>query len=371
MGPGAPPVSRPLSVVLAAGARPNFMKVAPLWRRLAADPRRFSPRIIHTGQHYDAEMSDVFFRDLALPKPHHFLGAGPGSGAEQTARIMVAFENICLHEKIDLVVVFGDANSTLACAVTAKKLAFPVAHVEAGLRSRDWTMPEETNRIVTDSLADRLFTPSRDADENLLREGVSPHRIHFVGNIMIDTLKAARPLALKRRTCQRLGLRAGRFGIVTLHRPSNVDDPSALEEILRSLGRLKGKLPLVFPIHPRTHRNIKLFGLEPALRASGLKVVEPQGYLDFLNLECHARLMITDSGGIQEETTWLGIACLTLRRNTERPITLRDGTNRLAVPEELPALVDGVLNGSWPKGRVPELWDGGTAERIVAVLSKL
>ncbi len=365
------PVSRPLNIVLTAGARPNFMKLAPLWKLLRRDPRRFAPRMIHTGQHYDPEMSGYFFRDLGLPKPDHFLGAGPGSAAEQTARIMVAFENICLHEKIDLVVVFGDANSTLACAVTAKKLAFPVAHVEAGLRSRDWTMPEETNRIVTDSLSDFLFTPSKEADENLLREGVPPHRIHFVGNIMIDALKAARPKALKRRAFHRLALKPGKFGIVTLHRPSNVDDPQTLEDILRALGKLKGLIPLVFPIHPRTHRNIRLFGLSSALESSGLLVTEPQGYLDFLNLECHARLVITDSGGIQEETTWLGIPCLTLRRNTERPVTIRDGTNRLALPGELPGLVHSVLNGSWPNGRIPELWDGRTAERIVSVLSGL
>jgi UDP-N-acetylglucosamine 2-epimerase (non-hydrolysing) len=357
-------------VHLIAGARPNFMKVAPLWRALQVRADLFDVRLLHTGQHYDPNMSDVFFRDLGLPRPDVHLGVGSGSHAEQTAAVMVGYERVCLQERPGLVLVVGDVNSTMAVAITAKKLLVPVGHVEAGLRSRDWTMPEEVNRIVTDCICDHLFTPSRDGDSNLLAEGVPPEKIHFVGNVMIDSLvhalEQARPLDVPAR----LGVPNGAYGLVTLHRPANVDDPAYLERMIEAVASLG--VPLVFPVHPRTRKIMEGAGLtnDRAGRAGLVKLIDPLGYHDFLNLILHARLLITDSGGIQEETTYLGVPCLTLRPNTERPITITEGTNELVTLESLGEAVGRVVAGKWKQGRIPELWDGRTAARIVAVLAE-
>lgn len=362
----------PMKILLAAGARPNFMKIAPLWRELRRYPDEFDPILVHTGQHYDPAMSGVFIEDMELPAPEHSIAAGPGSNAEQTARIVVGIERICLETRPSLVVVVGDTTSTLACAVTAKKMDISVAHVEAGLRSRDWTMPEETNRVVTDRISDLLFTPSRDADQNLIDEGVARDRIHFVGNIMIDALVAARAKASVRGTCARLCLAPETFGLLTLHRPSNVDTEESLRAILRGLASIDPRVPIVFPVHPRTRKNIVALGLEKQFDAlAGLRRIEPLGYLDFLDLELNAKFVITDSGGIQEETTWLGIPCLTLRKNTERPITISHGTNALVEPAELSAAVAKILLAMKPRAAAPELWDGAAAPRIVRILRSL
>ncbi len=353
---------------LLAAARPNFMKVAPIWRALRAHPGRFDVRLIHTGQHYDHNMSDVFFADLGLPTPQVHLGVGSGSHAEQTAGVLVRYEALCLRERPDLVVVVGDVNATMAATLAAKKLQIDVAHVEAGLRSGDRSMPEELNRLVTDAIADLLFTPSPDGDANLRAEGVAAQRIHLVGNVMIDSLVDA----LKRvRSLQRFaafGLEAGQYGLVTLHRPSNVDDPRQLAALFSALSGLD--FPLIFPVHPRTHKVMDDAGLWSQCASSGshVHVCEPMGYDEFLNLTMHARLVITDSGGIQEETTYLGIPCLTMRPNTERPITITEGTNELTTLATLPDLAARAIAGRWKKGRVPALWDGQAAERIVAVL---
>lgn len=362
----------PRTVLVVAGARPNFMKVAPLLHEMRKHPDIFRVLLIHTGQHYDSAMSDAFFADLDLPAPDRFLGVGSGTHAEQTASVMVAFEKVCVEESPGLVIVVGDVNSTIAAAITAKKLCIPVAHVEAGLRSRDWTMPEEINRVVTDAISDLLFTPSPDANANLLKEGIPAERIHFVGNIMIDALAAARPKAGARETYRRLGCEAFRYGLVTLHRPSNVDSRPVLAQILEALVALSRELPLLVPIHPRTRKNLSRFGLDGMLGAArSLRLVEPQGYLDFLNLEMHARMVITDSGGVQEETTWLGIPCLTLRENTERPVTVWEGTNRLVQPQDLAATARRLLAEELERPpRPPALWDGQTAGRIYKVLGQ-
>lgn len=359
-------------ILLVAGARPNFMKIAPLWREFRKYPETFQVLLIHTGQHYDAEMSDFFFRDLGLVAPDRFLGVGVGSHAEQTGKIMMAFEQVCVEEQPDLVVVVGDVNSTMACAITAKKLGIPVAHVESGLRSRDWTMPEEINRIVTDALSDYLFTPSRDADANLLREGVPHERIHFVGNIMIDALSAAKPKAEQSGQYLKMRLKKCGYGLVTLHRPSNVDKAEAFRQILDALSKLSVLVPIVFPIHPRTRKNLKVFGLDAEVgRIASLSLLGPLGYWDFVNLEMHAAFVITDSGGVQEETTWFGVPCLTLRKETERPITISEGTNELISVDSLPEAAEKILNGCWKQGRIPELWDGKTAQRIVNTLMEV
>lgn len=358
---------------LVAGARPNFMKLAPLLHELQKYPEMFGTLLVHTGQHYDAEMSDVFFRDLDLPRPGRFLGVGSGSHAEQTARIMVAFEQVCLEERPDLVIVVGDVNSTMACAITAKKLCIPVAHVEAGLRSRDWTMPEEINRVVTDSISDLFFTPSRDADENLLREGVPPDRIHFVGNVMIDCLLAHLPKTEHCDTLQRFGVDAGNYTTLTLHRPSNVDDQEVLSGIVDVVVELSQELPTVWPVHPRSRKMLEQFGLMRRVKSSsGLKLTDPVGYLDMLALNRSARMILTDSGGLQEEATVLGVPCITLRQNTERPVTVEAGCNRVVGnrPDAIRSAVWSVLNGNGNKIRIPELWDGKAAVRIVEVLMR-
>jgi UDP-N-acetylglucosamine 2-epimerase (non-hydrolysing) len=360
----------PVTVHLIAAARPNFMKVAPLWQAFAARGDRFRVRLIHTGQHYDPNMSDVFFRDLGLPRPDVHLGVGSGSHAEQTATVMIKYEQVCRDERPDLVLVVGDVNSTMAVAITAKKLLVPVGHVEAGLRSRDWTMPEEVNRIVTDVICDHLFTPSRDADANLAAEGVAAERVHFVGNIMIDSLARAIEQARVLEVWRTLGVPAGGYGLVTLHRPANVDDPANLAGMIDAIVSLG--VPLVFPVHPRTRKIMETAGLSgPAAARNGLvRLLDPVGYHDFLNLEMNARFIVTDSGGLQEESTWLGVPCLTLRPNTERPITITEGTNELVTLDSLPDAVARIVSGQWKRGRIPELWDGRTAERIVDVLDR-
>lgn len=361
-------MSRPALVHLIAAARPNFMKVAPLYHALRADPA-FDARIVHTGQHYDANMSDTFFADLGLPEPHHHLSVGSGSHAEQTGRVMMAYERVALQERPDWTVVVGDVNSTAAVAMTCAKLLVPVAHLEAGLRSGDRTMPEEINRLVTDTLADLLWTPSPDGDENLRREGVAPGRIERVGNIMLDSFELLRARIEADDTRARLGLDGRRYGVVTLHRPSNVDDAATLRSLVGQLCAAARAVELVFPVHPRTRKQLQAFGLHETLAAApGMHLVEPLGYVPFMNLVTRAALAVTDSGGLQEETTYLGIPCLTVRPNTERPITLEQGTNRLVRPAALLDNVRQALDGEWPTGRRPELWDGNTAGRCAASL---
>jgi UDP-N-acetylglucosamine 2-epimerase (non-hydrolysing) len=360
-----------MKVVHVVGARPNFMKVAPILAQLRKEPR-VEQILVHTGQHYDARMSDVFFQDLGMPAPDVHLGVGSGTHAQQTAKVMVEIEPVLLREKPDLALVAGDVNSTVAVALVAAKLQVPVAHVEAGLRSGDWTMPEEINRVVTDRLSDLLFTPSKDGDENLAREGIDPRRVHFVGNVMIDSLNAAFPRARESRVHEQLGVRRGEYALATLHRPSNVDEPAPLSNVLGALAEVSGRIPVVFPIHPRTRS--RLLG-DPALReraqgARGLKLIDPVGYLDFLALTAGARVVMTDSGGIQEETTALGVPCLTVRNNTERPVTVEIGTNTLVgtdAAQIVPAAL-AVLEGRGKKGRLPDLWDGRAAERIARIL---
>lgn len=349
---------------LVAAARPNFMKVAPLYHVLKKQDW-CAPEVIHTGQHYDANMSDTFFADLGLPAPDHHLGVGSGSHAEQTAAVMVAYEKICQPQRPDWTVVVGDVNSTLACALVAAKLCIPLAHLEAGLRSGDRSMPEEINRIVTDRLADLLWTPSADGDANLRAEGVDEARIELVGNIMIDAFELQRPQIDALRMAGRFGVEPGNYGIVTLHRPSNVDDRASLARIVEVLAAISRHLPLVFAVHPRTRARLRDFGLAGALeRQDGIHLSEPLRYNEFMNLVCNAKLAVTDSGGIQEETTYLNIPCLTLRENTERPITVTQGTNRLVRPDTLADMVERVLNGELRGARRPALWDGKTAERV-------
>ncbi len=355
-----------LKIDLIAAARPNFMKVAPLYHVLDEEPW-CSLRLVHTGQHYDRNMSEAFFRDLGLPSPDLHLGVGSGSHAEQTANVMLAYERACDDQPPDLIVVVGDVNSTLACTLVGSKLHIPVAHLEAGLRSRDRRMPEEINRLVTDTLADILWTPSPDGDENLAAEGVPPEKVTRVGNIMIDSYELMRERIEASGERRKLGLKDHRYAVVTLHRPSNVDAEGPLTTLVRRLAGIAAKLPLVFPVHPRTRKSLEAFGLWEGLSgAPGMQIVEPLGYVDFMNLVCGARLVITDSGGVQEETTYLGIPCLTLRTTTERPVTISEGTNRLVAAGELVPAVDEILAGGGARGRRPDLWDGHTAARVAA-----
>ena len=353
---------------LVCGARPNFMKVAPLYHALAREPWA-SPVIVHTGQHYDANMAGSFFADLGMPPPHISLGIGSGSHAEQTAKVLVAYEKVLQDTRPDLVVVVGDVNSTLAATLAASKLGITVAHLEAGLRSFDRSMPEEINRLVTDALADFLWAPSPDAVENLRAEGVARERISFVGNIMIDSFELLRDRIEGLRTWAEYNLRPRSYAVVTLHRPSNVDDPRLLRKACGLLEEISDMLPLIFPMHPRTRRQIEQDGTFTRTRKSGtLILVEPLNYLNFMSLVLNSRLVITDSGGIQEETSYLGIPCLTLRENTERPVTLTHGTNHLCRLDALPAHVQEILSDGARRVPTIDLWDGRTADRIVAAL---
>ena len=348
---------------LIAAARPNFMKVAPLYHALSRESW-CAPHVVHTGQHYDANMSEAFFRDLRLPEPAHHLEIGSGTHAEQTGRTMIAYEALCQREPPDAIVVVGDVNATAACAMVGAKLWIPVVHLEAGLRSRDRRMPEEINRLVTDAIADLLWTPSKDADANLIAEGVPAQKIDCIGNIMIDSFEMLRDKIEAADTRQRLRLEGTPFAVVTLHRPSNVDDRETLAELVQALVQLSRELTVVFAVHPRTRRRLEEFGLlETVTGSAAIRATEPLSYIEFMSLVMSCTIAITDSGGVQEETTYLGIPCVTLRENTERPITLSEGTNRLVKPAALVAAAREALAGKWPKGRKPELWDGQAARR--------
>jgi len=360
-----------LKIINIVGARPNFMKMAPIIKAMDRYPDEIEHLLVHTGQHYDEKMSKSFFVDLGMPKPDIDLGVGSGSHAKQTGDVMIKFEQVCLDEKPDLVIVVGDVNSTMACTITAKKLGIRVAHVEAGLRSGDMEMPEEINRLCTDVLCDYLFTTDPGADAHLLAEGVAEEKIIFVGNVMIDTLLHHKAMAEKLTTGRDLGLEAGNYAMLTLHRPSNVDDKEILNGIFGALTEIAEQLPIVFPIHPRTRKMMDELGLshylEPRDDGKGIIVTEPLGYLEFLHLNMNARMVLTDSGGLQEETTVLGVPCITLRHNTERPITIEQGTNVLIGNDKhkILAAANDVLEGRVVSGCVPEKWDGKTAERIV------
>ena len=365
---------RPIKILCIVGARPNFMKIAPLMRAFRASTEYFDARLVHTGQHYDEAMKDAFFRQLQIPEPDIDLGVGSGTHTVQTAEIMRRFEPIMDEAEPEVVLVVGDVNSTIACALVAAKKDVAIVHVEAGLRSGDRRMPEEINRVLTDQISDLLFTTEPDGKANLLREGVASEKIHFVGNVMIDTLFANRErAATAEQTLAELtdiDPVTDDFGVLTLHRPSNVDDPTVLARLLETLVKLSQRLPMVFPIHPRTRARIEQTGLTPLLADSRIALTEPLGYLQLLGLMAKARLVLTDSGGLQEETTALGVPCITLRENTERPITVDNGTNTIVGtdPARIIACFDDVMKNGGKAGRVPELWDGRAAERIADVL---
>jgi len=359
------------TIISVVGARPNFMKVAPLHKAFQKHAGSIRHLIVHTGQHYDEAMSKIFFGDLELPQPDFYLGVGSGSHAHQTARIMVEFEKVLEEIHPELVIVVGDVNSTVACSLVSIKMGIPVAHVEAGLRSGDRSMPEEINRLLTDSIADDLFVTEPSGVANLRREGIDEKKIHLVGNVMIDSLIHYREKAKKSTIMDRLGVKANKFTLVTLHRPSNVDTEEGLAKILTIFERIASHSDIVFPVHPRTKKMLAQHGLGARAEAiPGLRLLDPIGYLDFLRLLDNAQLVLTDSGGIQEETTYLGVPCLTLRENTERPITCEVGTNELCGldVEKVVNRSETVFAGNRKKGRVPDLWDGNAANRIVDVL---
>jgi UDP-N-acetylglucosamine 2-epimerase (non-hydrolysing) len=357
-------------VHLVAAARPNFMKIAPLYHALSKESW-CTPQIVHTGQHYDANMFDSIFRDLQLPSPHFNLQIGSGSHAEQTGGVMIAYEKLVLANAPDWIVVVGDVNSTAACAMVGAKQHIPVVHLEAGLRSGDRRMPEEINRLVTDAICDVLWAPSPDGVENLLREGVAPQKIENVGNIMLDSFEMLRDVIAKDDTRRSLGLLQDKYAVVTLHRPSNVDTAAALGPLVAQLVEVAREVRLLFAVHPRTRKRLSEFGLLDRLQNTpGVQLVEPLSYVQFMNVVVGASVAVTDSGGLQEETTYLGIPCLTLRENTERPVTVTEGTNKLVQPRALLAELRRALLGDWPTGRKPQLWDGHTAERCVASLKR-
>jgi UDP-N-acetylglucosamine 2-epimerase (non-hydrolysing) len=366
----APEMARHLRLTCVVGARPNFVKAASIVHA-ARTRSEIALRLVHTGQHYDERMSALFFRDLGLPEPDAYLGVGSASHAVQTARILETFDAELDNHLSDCVVVVGDVNSTLACALVAVKRGVQVAHVEAGLRSGDRSMPEEINRLLTDQISDYLFTTERSAENNLLREGIPSERIHFVGNVMIDTLLRQREVARHSDVAQRLGLEPRTYAVCTLHRPSNTDTVDSANNCVAALQVLSARLPVIFPVHPRTRAKLSSFGVLDRLERLGVRLIEPLGYVDFLALMDRARLVFTDSGGIQEETTVLGVPCLTFRDTTERPITVTEGTNHLVGlnPVKIGAVADAILADSTTYGRVPELWDGGAADRILAILS--
>ena len=365
-------VGSPLRVHVIAGARPNFMKVAPIFRAMSKRRDLFTPALIHTGQHYDREMSDVFFQELGIPHPDFHLSVGSGSHAHQTARVMCAYEEICIRDIAQLAVVVGDVNSTLACAIVAKKARIQVAHVEAGLRSRDWSMPEEVNRVITDSVSDLCFATEPDAVANLLREGKQSDAIHHVGHVMIDNLmyqlEKLNSIGQLTGVSPDIKRRHHNYAVVTLHRPSNVDDSDTLRDLATAIKQTSQRLPVIFPVHPRTRQRLESLHID---LGSGTELTRPLAFMDFLNLWKDANFVLTDSGGLQEETTALGVSCLTLRENTERPITLHEGTNRLVgtSPEVIVSAVDDIMAGDRKAGRRPPLWDGCAAERIVNILA--
>ena len=355
---------------LIAAARPNFMKVAPLYHAPKATDWA-TPVLVHTGQHYDKNMSDAILKDLGVPDPDFHLGIGSGTHAEQMGNVMIAYEKLCLEHRPDQIVVVGDVNSTAACAMVGAKLWIPVVHLEAGLRSGDRTMPEEINRLVTDAVVDVLWTPSEDANENLAREGVAADKIDLIGNIMIDSFEMLRSNIETSNARDELGLIAGEYALITLHRPSNVDAIENLKPIIAELISASEKLPVVFVAHPRTIKSLESFGMKDEFASTnGITLLEPLPYIRFMNVVTGAKVVITDSGGLQEETTYLGIPCLTLRENTERPITVSQGTNKLIRADTLAEHLGQVLDGSWPRGSCPPFWDGKTAERAVAALKR-
>jgi len=357
-------------IALIVGARPNFMKSAPLMDELARHPDIFETQLIHTGQHYNHELSQLFFDQLKMPQPDMYLSVGSGSHAEQTAKIMVSLEKILIEQKPDLIVVFGDVNSTLAAAVVASKLWIKIAHVEAGLRSFDNTMPEEINRIVTDRLSDYLFVTEKSGITNLKNEGAADDKIFFTGNIMIDSLINNFEVAKESNILNELSLKPQEYAALTLHRPTNVDNKDTLKQILNILAEIGKNIPIVFPCHPRTQKNIEKFSLSKNINKNAIKIIEPIGYLDFLKLQSESKFVLTDSGGIQEETTYLRIPCITLRENTERPITVDVGTNTITNidPDKILQTVSQINDGNYKSGNIPELWDGKTAKRVVDVL---
>lgn len=376
-----------LKIFVVVGARPNFMKIAPLLKVMRTMNDKIYPIIVHTGQHYDFNMSDSFFIDLNIPKPDYFLGVGSGTHAEQTARIMIEFEKILLIEQPEILIVVGDVNSTLACTVVASKTRYSnnevkfqsgfviqnkrpvIVHVEAGLRSFDRTMPEEINRIITDSISDVLFTSEDDANSNLVKEGINTSKVHYVGNVMIDALEMVKSKIDQCPIVDEVGLAKEDYGVITLHRPSNVDNPTCLRNIVDSLLEISKKVKLAFPVHPRTRKRLENDSLIHLLeRSDNIKLLDPLSYKEFMKLLFMSKFTITDSGGLQEETTYLGIPCITLRPNTERPVTVTQGTNELATVNSMNDKIISILKGNWKKGTVPEFWDGKTAERIVSTL---
>lgn len=359
-----------MKIINIVGARPNFMKIAPIIREMDKHPD-IEHLLLHTGQHYDHKMSKFFFEELGIPKPNINLNIGSDTHARQVARIMTAFEEVCDTHQPDLILVVGDVNSTMACSLVAVKKGIKTAHVEAGIRSYDRNMPEEINRLVTDAIVDYLLPPSPDAVENLKQEGHAPEKIHLVGNVMIDTLKLFQPQIQASNILEELGVEKGKYATLTLHRPSNVDDEVALKRILKALQEIQQSIKIVFPMHPRTKKMLEKFGLEEAItKMSNLIVTEPLGYLGFGKLISNSKMVLTDSGGIQEETTVYEVPCITLRENTERPITITEGTNELAGSDtdKILAYAETIFKGEWKTGSIPKLWDGKASERIVQVV---